>query len=701
MPVASCPVCGESVRLPLDVLPADSSAQCPWCGEVISAQSWQRALPPMVQVFDRQGNVVESEQLLSTPPRLAITAPTSRGTAPTDEPLAEPHGEPTAEPHTELTTEPFSEPESINDVEEAVGLTEERSESDDGPSLILSAEEHEASEKSESDLALETPDSPDEADEAFDPVATLNARFGRGEAEEDDALEEGHEASVEAELRADSNEETAHAPHSEEARDEAFDELSQGDGGNSADAATTSDRKRVPIAKDQRSYYDRHEWGRRRQKLDYARVLKLALPTLVVLPLIAGMVAFSGIDLGFYPFDGSLKLSSNSDSESPGQEDSNGSSAIVPEETGDFEDDLLNPIESGPRTAKTAILTSASESDSTDQVKPNTVEPATEERPDDSVATIDPVPTTSGSTQDTTDDSHSSSDSSMAWLDDLVARSSDDSTTEPNVEDPSDEVEDVEPESASSGETEDAEEMASSVPPTSVADAATPPASEMTTAPEASLPSADGNRVAPTDHREEGEDPEEIARRERENLKNSLLVFPHEAPKPQKPTTEVVTEEALPTPTVEDDDTDSEELKLACEQAATGLSTLTAQSSGRDQAITYRDLARLGTLDFEPDSFAVNQLLGELASSDSLDLFKGLELKWARSSRRNTDGILLVGRLRSNGDQELWYETSGGEHIEVATAGEIARDIRSVAIGRIIEVEPEVRVELVAGTALE
>lgn len=55
---AKCPECGETVRLPSVNLPLDSSAECPWCSESISAQRWLDTLPPVIKVVGADGQPI-------------------------------------------------------------------------------------------------------------------------------------------------------------------------------------------------------------------------------------------------------------------------------------------------------------------------------------------------------------------------------------------------------------------------------------------------------------------------------------------------------------------------------------------------------------------------------------------------------------------------------------------------------------------
>lgn len=53
---------------------------------------------------------------------------------------------------------------------------------------------------------------------------------------------------------------------------------------------------------DHRAEFQRHQWARKRRKM--MRLLKIASPTLLAIPIIGGILIYSGADLGFYPFDG-------------------------------------------------------------------------------------------------------------------------------------------------------------------------------------------------------------------------------------------------------------------------------------------------------------------------------------------------------------------------------------------------------------
>ncbi|MEL6104788.1 MAG: hypothetical protein AAFU85_02070 [Planctomycetota bacterium] len=673
----------------------------------------------------------------------------------------------------------FAEPENENEAGEPSDPNEiahhesEPLESSDSSSFLITQTDESST---ESELHLESPDQwasgtnhdVPQLDEEGESEFPLEARDSETVSLEDALMtpDNGTEAAVEdPEVEADRETDV----------DESIDQLAEDQAADweNVDEEAASDEvanedKRVPIASDQRSYYDRHEWGRRNRRLDVAKALRLALPTIIVLPLVLTAVAFSGVDVGFYPFDGSLRLSSIG---SPAPNTANGDSSTgdsLGNEDADDADDFdasenagLNESGSSSRSPTTAMtsrggvdttLPVASEAASGGSMGNDLGDSATAGNPELAEPPVEGLADVNGDTPD--EDAEGESDATpddMDWLDDLVERTSDRSTDPSSsttdatvpVEDIASEtfdapIENLPSESVPSENTLNENTLSEAEPSEAAGEFEMPALTDdapLESAPSTSEPSVGdlasktpSAEVQPVESVQSLEDAEEKAKRERDNITNALLVFPLEAPEPgdKKPVDDLaepdLAQSELETPALqspglkqpevaqspameEDPDagavTDPPEVMAACEEALLAFNGLTTDSSGRDRAITYRSVAILGTLAFDPDSAAVSGLLGELAASDSLGLFKGLETFWAKSPRRDTEGILLVGRLRSNGETELWYETSGGDNIDVTAERGVPRDVRSVAIGRIVEVEPKLRVELVVGTEIE
>ncbi|WP_442506091.1 hypothetical protein SH528x_004915 [Novipirellula sp. SH528] len=55
MLTCNCPRCGETIGLPTAAVPADATAQCPWCGELYPASEIIDKLPPMVELISADG----------------------------------------------------------------------------------------------------------------------------------------------------------------------------------------------------------------------------------------------------------------------------------------------------------------------------------------------------------------------------------------------------------------------------------------------------------------------------------------------------------------------------------------------------------------------------------------------------------------------------------------------------------------------
>ncbi|MEO1527910.1 MAG: hypothetical protein AAFX06_20960 [Planctomycetota bacterium] len=749
MLVASCPLCGESARLPLDDLPRDSSVQCPWCGEVSSAQSWLRGLPPMVRVLDHEGNPLAPEDLgvkTNSPPSLAVAA---HGNAEdvdtaTEGAVADENAE-----HGSSETVNEADVEGDDDDEANLHLAEP-------PATELESEREQVPESTPASVVIAEEEATIDSDHGLDlQIPEMDAAFAGTESQ----AAAGWDEQIETDLGPSEESFTEKDAFESPIVEPDLNEPEYSEPESQPEMPQEEPQKKVPIATDQRNYYDRHEWGRRR-KFDLARTLKLALPTLLVLPLVAGAVAFSGVDLGFYPFDASLKLSSSEPA--PSSESNADVDDMALGEAGgdaDKDQDDNSELDSGanaPTTAPQQPMTARSRTDVASGLQDSIPEQETipeQEKTDPAdhestipaaPAAIEPSPAALANeereaVQEQTEETDTGvqpeetgvADSSMPLQPSVGDVAESDSNELPSITFLDELIERLDGESsnaenATAGDATDSSDISPAI-------AGTPPTQPAISLPDefpgedqvagSNDPSNDVPAVASVDHQSEvktadhmeamkvdvqPETAEEMEKRNRD-MNNALLIFPLEAPpKSDKSGSDVAEsgdmsdaiELPLPEQALPSEDNETEELKLAVNEASTALSGLTVGSPGRDQAIGYRAIARLGAMTFDVGSPSVSRVLNEMAGSDALTLFKGLEATWARSKRRDTDGILLIGRLRSNGDQELWYETSGGDYLDVTTEGDVPRDVRSVAIGRIVEVEPKIRIELVAGTAL-
>ena len=406
----------------------------------------------MVRVLDADGNAITTEQLqdsvqrVAAPPLASERDDAKEATEPVGE---EEQSEPTEEAEIAAAAAPAN-------LETLVGLGS-GAELEAPRSVVLSEElaDSDSSDLGEtSDWDLQSPDPIQVDSEAESPLSDNETNdlsdivsLGSVSERSTEDLAPSHDEALESESDFQPNEDFREETPIKESESTSTHEL-------------PNDQKKVPIATDQRSYYDRHEWGRdHRRSLDRARAFRLAIPTLIVLPLVIGAVALSGVNLGFYPFDGSLKLASGSGETSPqsdednseddsGQESNVSDSSDESSNTNDLTS-IATPDASGvpttaPRTSADGLNPDNSDSDHVDSIAPEGDEPDSRDVVADQSASMPDaaaVATTSGqpvdlpataSVIDDNIDSPNSEDAraenkpqadvpEMDWLDALVA----------------------------------------------------------------------------------------------------------------------------------------------------------------------------------------------------------------------------------------------------------------------------------------
>ncbi|MEM6468113.1 MAG: hypothetical protein AAF802_00990, partial [Planctomycetota bacterium] len=134
------------------------------------------------------------------------------------------------------------------------------------------------------------------------------------------------------------------------------------------------------------------------------------------------------------------------------------------------------------------------------------------------------------------------------------------------------------------------------------------------------------------------------------------------------------------------------EVEAACEAALQTLERL-QEAIGSDTSnllqtklAAYRDLATLGSLESGDD--AIPAVLRSL-DSETRSLLGPLCGPWIKWSNRQTDGLLLVGRLISEEDAVI-FEVDGGERYRADVPTRLEHLVSSgsvISVGRLLETE--------------
>ena len=167
--------------------------------------------------------------------------------------------------------------------------------------------------------------------------------------------------------------------------------------------------------------------------------------------------------------------------------------------------------------------------------------------------------------------------------------------------------------------------------------------------------------------------------------------------------------EAPETATIAAPELDTAELTEACEEAIRVIGRWQADES-KDQPArqrvlaqlqAYRSVSQIGSLQFASNSPSVAKLLKTLVDSDALQSLEPLCGEWINWGRRQTDGMLLIGRLKA-GETETFFELADGSQLRIRSSKEIhvPAESRCVAIGRIISAEDVPLVQLLAGVVV-
>lgn len=272
MPTVSCPSCDEIVRLPTYRLPSGCSVQCPWCNEVLSGPQWQAKLPPMAVVLSADGSPIQWDSQEATRPEDSVSSVIA---AAEQLDVAESDGSESVDSGSIAETVDFDESPDLSDLEDTIDLDE--TPAPPGHSIVAAVEDH------VDDAPSKGPTSIDEIEQAWE---TPQGWESQESIADDAAFDDDGDDFDDDDHGVDNDD--VDGPVRRTVADDS--------------ESASPHRQRVPVAEDQRSYYERHQWGRKPH--DTIRWLKIASPSLLALPVIGTILYFADIDLGFYPFNG-------------------------------------------------------------------------------------------------------------------------------------------------------------------------------------------------------------------------------------------------------------------------------------------------------------------------------------------------------------------------------------------------------------
>ena len=704
MPAVCCPGCDEPVRLPAAKLPEDASVQCPWCNETWPVQVWQMQLPPLATVLGPDGSPLVLTEEPATEPTEAETddqtpqteqvfdAAPSELAGSQDEPEStasaiEPDSEPMASEE-----DAFAEDDEPIDLDETIDLDEHVSMS--GLSIIASNQDGETVE------AESAANSIDELEQAWDspeawgsPEAWSSQEANREEEQfDEDHFDEGDfdEDDFERELAS----ETPNAATPTAVADSA-DFVAQG-----VTTHRTAKRANVPYPEDQHSDYARHHWGK--QPRDAVRLLKIAAPTLIALPIIGLILYWSGINLGFPPFnatkdEANAKLAMQSaEPRSASGADENESDTSKSPLVGRV---LVDSEPSAPKQDN-AEQDNAEQNDPEQGSAAETVlAESHSESPSEIVASLFAPDQVAGPTE--AEDSavrQASAEQSIAEatpgeslpeIDDVIQSLG----AQIAKEDATGEQADDDQQPRKTIEMAARERMAENAADITL----DPVQAEIATLNRATLafpqdpPSADS--IKPSQPPPEP-DAAEIANDSAPEL-NSLAASETATAGINLPATETPQRESLERIAAIGDATASIDRLVDWQVEATSKKAVLAR------LLAYRAVSRIGSLPIESGGENTDQLFARLVDPTVLAQLEPLCGAWIDWGRRKTDGILLIGQLRHE-DTQITIELSDGTtyQVQLADQVELPTKTRVVALGKIISTEDVPLVRLVAGAVV-
>ena len=673
METISCPSCKELVRLATAELPAGCSIRCPWCDEIAVAERWTSKLPPMAVVLDANGNRLV-EPTIPLEPAAFMASQTPGNDGGTDD-ATEPNAE------SPIASEALK-PDLHSDRSEPNDLPDDGTptswDPQDGPARLDEVVEQadpvgrHHNESSEVDLepmesppAFETSQSPtiDQIEEAW---------------EESEGLDGGGELDGEETLDDDETEFTK---------------------------AETSTKLKVPLANDDRSYYQRHGWGKRQRNA--VRIAKIVAPSLLAIPIAGGILWLGDIDLGFYPFNGNGQ-NNESRLSSAGPSD-----AIAPTGNSSFDDGESSMPSEKPSAGDTSAVVSPS--NDFDKVSENE---SANQRPTVFAESSPPVGN-DGSQEGPTANFPPKSDSENLENDGIdkdvrsVLEDTDGIPMEQLIEEikerkPSEDFADDDQSRKTVGMIARQQAMQRQLDEFGEANAQRPPRDEphqlmifpKTVPPVESITESNSIKQASAEAAsvETAEDSEA-------SLANSTEK--NDAASGDRPI-DIETVESDSTGNVESKGTGDSATETSkprskeCELALQSLAQIGDSSDRKSHEVVmaYAHVARLAEVDNIDDE--IDEVLSRIADDENTQsLLESLAVAWIDWSKRKTDGMLLIGRIVRQEDVANFILSDGTElTIDADLPPNVPKQTPVVVLAKIVSKNPSPRVRLIAGTVV-
>ncbi|TWU07621.1 hypothetical protein [Stieleria varia] len=504
-----------------------------------------------------------------------------------------------------------------------------------------------------------------------------------------------------------------------------------------ADFPIDTPQAKVPVAADQRSYYERNR-SSRKQKSPLRQLLAYGLGAGLAIPLAGGILFAMGRlpNVGFWPLDGTYNSSSSRPSRTAAAipprltDDSDTNEPSSPSTRKPSQGRTLVPAESDIATAgKDAMGVASGTSDATSDatIDPDDIgmpepdlNPKNTDDPD--VMTIDLENLVDGSIDDTlgapTQDTPPADmpDAAESVASNEPAENATDNNEGLAAEPPAENVDNMllvfpgtTPEPPAEPEAE-VIELTMPNPRPDIGSVQTPPSLEITSEPELveSTPDlAEAPKVASSDQPSldpavepasatvEAAKPVIESSDPKKNPPAAPEIATNPAPEIRPP---AVTPPAVPSPVVE-----SPEIIQYCdiaEQSIDELAALRSTStdvSKKDIAKVFVRICRVGELTGATNSNRIRTLLSDLVQIPELDDFASLAGDWMNYSKRPTSGVLLVGRPGSNVNGQT-ITLPGGSVINVQLPGgkSLPAIDKVIALGNIVDVNGQQRVELIS-----
>ncbi|WP_182867593.1 hypothetical protein [Stieleria mannarensis] len=722
MTSVSCPQCGRLARLPAADLPAESLVQCPACRQTLAADRWLEQLPPLATVLRADGTVVDVTGLGDA----AASQPTASEPAIAAAPAVDDEAgikEGAVDRGVGVDAGLDSDAESDDEIDLDAEIEFDESPSHSGISQIGIDEDAFSVGQAQTSPSSDPTELPCESPEAWEPQDPISDAdvFGDHDDEEFNAADE-------------------------------LDEF--GD---------QPERRKVPLVDDDRSYYERHQWGRRQR--DSIRLLKIASPTLVALPIIAAILYVSGFSFGldFFRRSDEEVASASPSTADHGPRTSDEASAAARPPAGRVLVDAGSAAEDNLAIDEPEVepeLGEAGQGDSgtntPEEIVAGLFQPDRDVEDDSQpeLPSIDQMleglkqtgETIAKEAKESDAESEQSSAVTIAmrakrqWEQrnrqppqeaaereaallnsatlsfphqppsaDAILQTSAESAIEPLHSEPL-HSESLHSESASQSHDSGAPESELpkiNVPSPERSPERSPdhaPESPPVSAPEVSVPEVD--TPEPETAEPETAEPETA---EPETAEPETAEPETAEPETAEPETAELAVDEPDRPEREASRVDSPDLINGCERAGELIGRLQSDrsegTSAREDVLArlraYRAVAQVGSSELAGESPCVARLLDSLASSPALQQLEPLCGEWIDWGRRQTDGMLLIGELKTE-NTETYFELSDGTRIDVRLPNQLDLPVgsRCAAIGKIISTEDVPLIRLVAGVVV-